>query len=355
MVKLFFRAAVLGLVLGSVLTLSAAEPAKSDKPVELLSAADSHGKELWQEINERFSAHHNGSNGPSIRIREAAGGWSAQLDAVVTKKLDADVVTLGLGTDVDAIHRAGLLANDWEYRLPHHSVPYTSPIVIVVPKGNPQHIKDWADLAKSDIQIVTGDPKKSRTAQFAFLGAYGSVLQRGGSDAEARELLSKLARQTRLPAPTPAAKPAENAAPKAGEAAQAPNLLVPKADNEVTLIWEKEAIDAIEATKGKVEIVYPSITIRTGPEVAVIDANVDAKGTRSAAETYLRFLFSDEAQEIIAKNHYRPVRNAGLKSSVPALPRVEQFGLNDLARDGRALREKLFGENGLFDQARAKK
>jgi sulfate transport system substrate-binding protein len=274
------------------------------------------------------------------------------LDGILTKKIEPDVVTLGLGTDVDALRRAGLLNADWEYRLPHRSTPYTSPIVIVVPKGNPQKIKDWTDLARPEIQVVTGDPKRSRTAQFGYLAAYGSILQRGGSENEARELLTRLARQARIPAaaaaaPAAAAKPAETPESTATQ-------LLPQNDHEALLNWEKEAIDLVEANKGKLEIVYPPITIRTGPEVAVLDTVVEKHGTRAQAEAYLRFLFSDEGQEIIARHHLRPIRPVGLKSVEP-LPRVEQFGLNDLTADGPALRERLFGERGLFEQARAEK
>jgi sulfate transport system substrate-binding protein len=341
---------VLGLTLAVAPALPAAEPAKTDKTVELLNASDGHAQELWKELNERFAARHNG-DAPALQIRQTAGGWSSVLDGILTKKIEPDVVTLGLGTDVDALRRAGLLNADWEYRLPHRSTPYTSPIVILVPKGNPQKIRDWSDLARPEVQVVTGDPKRSRTAQFSYLAAYGAVLQRGGSEAEARELLTRIARQARILTPAAPAKPGETA--RTPESAA--NPILPQNEHEVLLNWEKEAIDIVEAAKGKVEIVYPPITIRTGPEVAVVDTVVDKHGTRAAAEAYLRFLFSDEGQEIIARHHLRPIRAAGLKPATTPLPRVEQFGLSDLTADGRALRERWFGERGLFEQARADK
>jgi sulfate transport system substrate-binding protein len=336
MKKLMIVAAVAILALSGF--LSADEPARNVKAGELLNVSDNQGQKLWQELNDRFTAHYIKDNGRSLHIQQSSGDQQTQTGTVLAKKLEADVVTLGLGADVDSLRRGGLLAADWEYRLPHRSVPFTSPIVILVPKGNPLHIKDWPDLAKPEVQLLSTDPKSSRTARYGFLAAWGSVLQRGGSEADAHALVTKLYQKATI----------RTAAPGDNGANVAP--LLPKQNGEVLLTWEKEALEAAQANEGQLEVVYPPISILGEPQVTIVDANVERHGSRTAAVAYLNFLFSEEAQEVIARNNYRPIRPIASKQA--ALPAIELFSVQDLFRDRYQGPEPFFAQGGIFDQIR---
>lgn len=337
-VRLASLAALLGLGLGLAL---AAEPAA--KSFVLTNVSDSHDPAIWEEINGRFTATYKKQTGVDVQVKQSSGGYGAQLQAVLGGSIKADVVTLGLGTDVSALHRQGFIPDGWEYRLPHRAAPYSSVIVFVVAKGNPKQVKSWRDLAKPDITVQTTNPKGSRTARFSYLAAYGSRLQHNATEAEARAFVSALYAKAQLP--TPPAAPGQQAAQQPGF-----NLTA-----DVALNWEKDARDAVAASDGGLEIVYPSVTIRRGPQVAVVDKNVEQNGTRPAAEAYLKFLYQPEAQEVFAKHFYRPVRPAAAKLAGVTFDPVETFTVDDLAPNGEKFQKEFFADGGFFLAARVSK
>src|SRR5256886_5170882 len=242
--------------------------------VELLNVSYDPTRELWRQLNERFIAAYAKSPGGQLTIKQSHGGSSAQARSVIDG-LEADVVTLALEPDTDAIRKAGLIADGWQKQLPNGSVPYTSTILFVVRKGNPKGIKDWPDLVKPGIQIITPSPKTSGNGKLSFLAAWGSVTQRGGSDAAALEYVTKLYKQ--VPVLDSGARGSTT-------------TFAQKKIGDVHLTWENEAHLEVDEAGGELEVVYPSASIRAEPYVAVVDANVERKGTRAAAEAYLKFL-----------------------------------------------------------------
>src|SRR5207249_7341700 len=265
--------------------------------VELLNVSYDPTRELWQELNELFIARHKRETGQDLAINQSHGGSGAQARAVIDG-LEADVVTLALGSDTDALRRHGLLADDWHKRLPNNSLPYYSTIVFVVRKGNPETIRDWPDLVRPGVGIITPNPKTSGNGKLSFLAAWGSVLRRGGSEDDARAFITKLYRNV----------------PKLDTGARGSTITFARQKlGDVHLTWENEAHLEVAEAKGELEIVYPLISIRAEPFVAVVDGNVDRKGTREIAEAYLSFVFTDEAQDVLARHYYRPVSETVLK------------------------------------------
>src|SRR5438105_331983 len=252
--------------------------------VELLNVSYDPTRELWRQLKERFIAAYAKSAGVQLTIKQSHGGSSAQARAVIDG-LEADVVTLALEPDTDAIRKAGLIADGWQKQLPNGSVPYTSTIVFVVRKGNPKGIKDWPDLVYPGIDIITPNPKTSGNGKLSFLAAWGAVRQRGGSEEEAREYVRRLYQQ--VPVLDTGARGSTT-------------TFSQKKIGDVHLTWENEAHLEVAEARGDLEVVYPPLSIRAEPFVAVVDANVERKGTRAAAEAYLKFLYTPEAQEVIA-------------------------------------------------------
>lgn len=332
--RLLSVAAVVAAVAGA----TAAEPKPDPKPVELLLVADNHGPEIWKELNGRFESGH-----PGIKVTPSIAQWSKQRELVLKKELNPDVVALGVGTDLDPLRRVGVIADDWSYQFPHRSSPFGSVIAFLVPKGNPRGIKDWPDLGRPDVRVLSANPKGSRTGRHAVLGVYGSVRQRGGSEGEARAFVADVFGRSKLPPVAPQGQTAP--------AADQPKFL-PGEPGEVLLTWEKEAIDAAKASDGRLEAVVPPVSVRGDAAVALAVSGA-ARGTRAAAEAYARYLYSDEAQEIFARHGYRPVRPAALRKGRPDAPTVEVFDANDLFPDVAQGHEKFFGTGGLFEQARA--
>ncbi len=307
--------------------------ARAQEAVELLNVSYDPTRELWRQINERFLAQYAQRTGTQLIIRQSHGGSSAQARAVIDG-LEADVVTLAMWPDTDAIRKAGLIDNGWEQRLPNHSVPYRSTIVFVVRKGNPQGIKDWADIVKDGVEIVTPSPKTSGNGKFSFLAAWGSVTQRGGTEQQAQGFITKLYKQT----------------PVLDSGARgATTTFAQKHIGDVHLTWENEARLEIAEAGGELEIVYPSISVLAEPPVAVVDGNVKRKGTSDAAEAYLRFLYTDEAQEIIAKNYYRPINAEILERHAETFPDVTLFPITSIAKDWNDAYDKFFGDGKIFD------
>jgi len=307
---------------------------------ELLNVSYDPTRELWRDINANFIADYKKKAGADLTIKQSHGGSSTQARAVIDG-LEADVVTLAMWGDTDAVREKKLINDGWEERLPNRSLPYTSTIVFVVRKGNPKAIKDWADLVKDGVEIITPNPKTSGNGKLSFLAAWGSVLHKGGTPEEALALVTKLYKQ--VPVLDTGARGATT-------------TFAQKKIGDVHLTWENEAHLEVAEAKGELEIVYPSVSIKAEPHVAVVDANVDRKGTRPAAEAYLKYLYTPEAQEIIAKHFYRPSSEEVLKKHRDTLPPIELFAIEKVAKGGWAEAQKeFFAEGAVFDSLYQKK
>jgi sulfate/thiosulfate-binding protein len=300
---------------------------------ELLNVSYDPTRELWRDINEHFIPIYEKETGDTLTIKQSHGGSSTQARAVIDG-LDADVVTLASIIDTNAISKSGLIKEGWVDRLPQRSLPYYSTIVFVVRKGNPNAIKDWPDLVKPGIAIVTPNPKTSGNGYLSFFSAWGSTVLRGGTREDAVAYVTKLYKQ--VPVLDSGARGATT-------------TFVQKMIGDVHLSWENEAQLEVREAKGDLEIVYPPISIRAEPHVAVVDDNVDRKGTRAAAEAYLNFLYSDAGQEIIAKHYYRPSNDAILKKNAGTFPEMKLFQVTEIAKDFEDAHKQFIGEGGVFD------
>lgn len=301
--------------------------------IELLNVSYDPTRELWRAVNEQFIPRFEQEHGRKLAIKQSHGGSSTQARAVMDG-LDADVVTLALWSDTDAIRKQGLIKENWADRLPNRSLPYFSTIVFVVRKGNPRGIKDWPDLVKPGVQIITPNPKTSGNGKLSFLAAWGSVLHRGGSGDEARKFVGELYRH--VPVLDTGARGATT-------------TFAQKGTGDVHLTWENEAHLEVRESQGELELVYPAVSIRAEPHVAVVDANVDRKGTREAAEAYLKFLYSDEAQATIAANFYRPTNAEILARHKDVFHEIELFPVTKVAADFDDAQTKFFAEGAIFD------
>ena len=303
--------------------------------VELLNASYDPTRELYQELNQTFAAGHLAEHGKTLNVEMSHGGSSSQARSVIDG-LDADIVSLALWSDIDAIRSRGLIGDDWQERLPNRSLPYSSTIVFVVRKGNPKGIKDWQDLVATSVEIITPNPRTSGNGQLTLLAAWGSVLHGGGSDEAAEKFVTQLYRQ--VPVLDSGARGATT-------------TFAQKKIGDVLLAWENEALLEVEKAKGELEVVYPSASIKAEPFVAVVDANVDRRGTRAAAEAYLRSLYTKEAQEVIAKHYYRPCDAAVLKRHEATLKPIPLFEVTLLAPGGWGeAQKKFFASGGVFDR-----
>jgi sulfate transport system substrate-binding protein len=313
---------------------SKAAPAeKPAQAVELLNVSYDPTRELWREINEKFIASYSKEAGVALTIKQSHGGSSTQARAVIDG-LDADVVTLASFLDTDAISKKGLINPGWIDELPNRSLPYTSTIVFVVRKGNPKGVKDWPDLAKEGIAVVTPNPKTSGNGYLSFFSAWGSVVLRGGSKEDATKFVTSLYKH--VPVLDSGARGSTT-------------TFVQKEIGDVHLAWENEAHLEVKEAKGALELVYPPISIRAEPHVAVVDANVDRKKTRAAAEAYLKYMYTDEAQDIVAKHHYRPTTDAAVKRHAAEFPELKMFPVTDIAKDFADAHKQFIAEGGVFD------
>jgi len=304
--------------------------------VSLLNVSYDPTRELYQDVNTAFAKVWKAKTGDNVKIKQSHGGSGKQARAVIDG-LEADVVTLGLAYDIDAIAERGLVNKDWQKRLGHNATPYSSTIVFLVRKGNPKGIKDWNDLVKPGVAVITPNPKTSGGARWNHLAAYGYALrQPGGSDASAREFLKKLYK---------------NVPVLDSGARGATTTFVERGIGDVLVAWENEALLAIkELGPDKVEIVAPSVSILAEPPVAVVDKVVDKRGTRKVAEAYLNFLYTDQAQAIIAKNYYRPGIEKEAKKYAAQFPNVKLFKITDVAGDWSTAQKTHFADGGVFDQ-----
>jgi sulfate/thiosulfate transport system substrate-binding protein len=310
---------------------------QGDKSGQLLNVSHDPTREVYNEINSKFIVKYEAEVGHRVSIEQSHGGSSRQARAVA-QGLAADVVTLALPSDIEGLSKRGLIAADWKNRFPHNSQPYTSTIVFVVRKTNPKHIKDWPDLIGSDVTIITPDPKTSGNGKLSFLAAWGSVIYRRGSEDQARDFITNLYRHV----------------PILGQGARdsATTFALAK-DGDVHLTWENEALREVAESKGELEVVYPPVSILAEPSVTWVDVNVEKHKSEFAAKAYLAYLFTDAAQEIFAKDGYRPINAAILKKYQDRLPKIELFPVTLVAKDWAEAEEKFFGDNGIFEIIRS--
>jgi sulfate/thiosulfate transport system substrate-binding protein len=304
--------------------------------LNLLNVSYDPTRELYQDVNKAFAAQYKTAAGDSVTIKQSHGGSGKQARSVIDG-LEADVVTLALAYDIDEIAARGLLAKDWQKRLPHNSSPYTSTIVFLVRKGNPKAIKDWNDLTKPGVSVITPNPKTSGGARWNYLAAWGYALkQPGGNEATAKEFVTKIFK---------------NVPVLDSGARGATTTFVERGIGDVLLAWENEAVLAIkELGPDKFEIVAPSLSIVAEPPVAIVDKVVDKKGTRKAAEAYLQYLYTDEGQEIAAQNYYRPISDKIAKKYAAQFPKVKLFTIDEVFGGWTVAQKAHFGDGGSFDQ-----
>jgi sulfate/thiosulfate-binding protein len=320
---------VLALLTAALLVTSHARAAA----LELLNVSYDPTRELYRAVNESFAEKYKAQTGAAVTIRQSHGGSGTQARAVIDG-LEADVVTLAMWPDTNAVAKAGLMPLGWEKSLPNNSLPYTSTIVFVVRKGNPKGIKDWPDIVQPGVEIVTPNPKTSGNGKLSFLAAWGSVVTRGGSDADALAFVKKLYAQT----------PVLDLGARAST-----TTFVQKKIGDVHLAWENEAQLEVAEAGGQVEIVYPPTSFFAEPYVAVVTKNAERKGTVEAAKAYLEFLYTPEGQEIIAKNFYRPTNPEVLAKYRAQFPDLKLFKIDAVAKGWEDATAKYFSDGGVFD------
>ena len=316
---------------------AATEPAKQEAkaPVELLNVSYDPTRELYVAFNEAFSKHWKAETGQDVTIKQSHGGSGKQGRAVIDG-LKADVVTLALGYDIDALVEPGLLKDDWQTKFEHNSSPYTSTIVFLVRKGNPKGIKDWDDLIKDKVEVITPNPKTSGGARWNYLAAWGYALKHNGNDEEkAKQFVAELFKH--VPVLDSGARGSTT-------------TFVERGLGDVLLAWENEAFLSInELGPDKFEIVYPSLSILAEPPVAVVDKVVDEHGTRNVAEEYLQYLYSDEGQEIAAKNYYRPISEKVAEKYKDTFKSLELLTIDKDFGGWKEAQTKHFADGGVFD------
>jgi sulfate/thiosulfate-binding protein len=304
-----------------------------DSTNQLLNVSYDPTRELFKDVNEQFISKYEKETGKRLTIKQSHGGSSRQARAVIDG-LEADVVTLALYSDVDALRKRGLIPDGWAKRLPHESQPYSSTIVFVVRRDNPKHIRDWPDLTRSGVSVITPNPKTSGNGKLSVLAAWGSVVYRGWNEQQARGYLIRLFEHV----------------PILGTGARdSSTTFTEDKEGDVHLTWENEALRETEDSKGELEIVYPPVSIRAEPSVAWIDANVVRRKTEAFAKAYLEYLYTDQAQETLAKCGYRPINPEMLKRHADRFPQIDLFPITAIAKDWDEAQAKFFAENGIFD------
>lgn len=303
--------------------------------VSLLNVSYDPTRELYVEFNKAFAAAYQKESGKSVEIKQSHGGSGSQARAVIDG-LQADVVTLALAYDIDAIAARKLLATDWQSKLSQNASPYTSTIVFLVRKGNPKGIKDWDDLIKSGVSVVTPNPKTSGGARWNYLAAWGYAEQKFGSTDKAKTFVGDLFANV----------------PVLDTGARGSTVtFVERGVGDVLLAWENEAFLAQrEFGKDKFEIVAPPRSILAEPPLAVVDAVADKKGTRAVAEAYLKYWYTKEGQEIAARNSYRPRDPEIAKKYESSFPKVELFTIDQVFGGWAKAQKDHFAEGGIFDQ-----
>ncbi|GAB7128546.1 sulfate ABC transporter substrate-binding protein [Silvimonas sp. JCM 19000] len=303
---------------------------------ELLNVSYDPTRELYQDYNKAFAKYYKAKTGDDVSIRQSHGGSGAQSRSVLDG-LQADVVTLALAYDIDVLADKGkLLSPDWQKKLPDNATPYTSTIVFLVRKGNPKNIKDWTDLIRPDVKVITANPKTSGGARWAYLAAYGWAKKTYGSDDKAKDYIQKVYKNV----------------PVLDTGARGSTIsFTQRGLGDVLLAWENEAVlSQKEFGVDKFDIVAPTISIKAEPPVAVVDKVVDKKGTRKVAEEYLKFLYSKEGQEIAARNFYRPIDKDVYAKYAHQFPKVALFDIDDVFGGWTKAQQTHFSDGGVFDQ-----
>ena len=326
----------------AVVSLAALSATVHARDLSLLNVSYDPPRELYAEFNKAFTAHWKAKTGDDVTIKQSHGGSGKQARSVIDG-LEADVVTLALAYDIDELaQRARLIPADWQKRLPLNSSPYTSTIVFLVRKGNPKHIKDWNDLVKPGVSVVTPNPKTSGGARWNYLAAWGYSLKTQGNDPKkAQEFVAALYRNV----------------PVLDSGARGSLLtFTERGVGDVFLSWENEAFLATrELGPDKFEIVVPSLSILAEPPVTVVDRNVDRKGTREVATAYLQYLYSPEGQEIAARNHYRPTDAKVAARHAGQFTKVTLFTIDDVFGGWAKAQKEHFADGGVFDQIYTRK
>ena len=326
-------------LLASLALALAVGSAQAQAPVSLLNVSYDPTRELYAEFNQAFAKHWKAKTGQDVSIRQSHGGSGKQARSVIDGN-DADVVTLALAGDVDALHTNGkLIPKDWQKRLPHNSAPYTSTIVLVVRAGNPKGIKDWDDLVRPDIKVITPNPKTSGGARWNYLAAWEFAKRQYGSDARARAFVANLYKNV----------------PVLDTGARGSSVtFAQRNQGDVFISWENEAHLLEKEFGNRVDIVYPSLSILAEPPVAWVDKNVDRKGTRAVAQAYLEYLYSDEAQDLAGKHFYRPRHEKFLAKYAAKLPKMQLFTLEKAFGSWEQVAKEHFADGGIFDQIYAR-
>jgi sulfate/thiosulfate transport system substrate-binding protein len=309
----------------------------SADPIHLLNVSYDPTRELYEEFNQAFAKDYLSKTGKQVTIQQSHGGSGKQARSVIDG-LEADVVTLGLAADIDALHDNGnLVAADWQTKFPHNSCPYTSTIVLLVRKGNPKGIKDWPDLIKPGVQVITPNPKTSSGGRWNFIAAWGYALKTNQNDeSKAKEFITALYK---------------NVPVLDSGARGSTTTFVQRELGDVLIAWENEAyLSFKEFGADKFVIVNPSVSVLAEPPVAIVDKVVDKKGTRDAATAYLQYLYTPIGQEIIAKNFYRPIDPQVYEKYSKQFPNIELFTIDKVFGGWKVAQAKFFADGGVFDQ-----
>ena len=308
--------------------------------VTLLNVSYDPTRELYVEFNQAFAKHWKAKTGQDVTIKQSHGGSGKQARSIIDG-LEADVATLALAGDTDALHtNGGWIPKDWQKRLPHNSSPYTSTIVLVTRAGNPKNIKDWDDLIRPDVKVITPNPKTSGGARWNYLAAWEFAKRKYGGDAKAKEFVAKL----------------YNNVPVLDTGARGSTITFSQRNQgDVLIAWENEAYLLEKEFGNKVDFVYPSLSILAEPAVTIVDKNVDKKGTRAVAQAYLEYLYSDEGQDIAGKNFYRPISPKAQAKYAKQLPKLNLFKIDEAFGGWDNATRVHFADGGSFDQIYTKK
>lgn len=322
-------------LLASLALPTAALAQAAPAPVTLLNVSYDPTRELYVDINAAFAKAWKARTGQDVTVKQSHGGSGKQARSIIDG-LDADVATLALAGDTDALHTNGnWIPKDWQKRLPLNSTPYASTIVLVTRAGNPKNIKDWDDLIRPDVKVITPNPKTSGGARWNYLAAWEFAKRKYGSDAKAQEFVGKL----------------YNNVPVLDTGARGSTISFSQRNQgDVLIAWENEAYLLEKEFGNKVDFVYPSLSILAEPAVTIVDKNVDKKGTRAVAQAYLEFLYTEEAQDLIGKHFYRPTSTKAQAKYAKQLPRINLFKIDDAFGGWTEASKVHFADGGTFDQ-----
>jgi sulfate transport system substrate-binding protein len=323
------------LLVSAAVALAALTASAAAQDISLLNVSYDPTRELYADFNRAFAAKYKADTGKTVVVKASHGGSGRQARSVIDG-LPADVVTLALAYDIDAIADRGLIAADWQSRLPQNSSPYTSTIVLLVRAGNPKKIRDWDDLVRADVKVITPNPKTSGGARWNYLAAWGYAVRKYGSEEKAKEFVKNIYRNV----------------PVLDTGARGSTItFAERGVGDVLISWENEAFLAInELGKDKFEIVVPSVSILAEPPVAVVDKVVDRKGTRAVAEAYLNYLYSREGQEIAGRHYYRPRDPEVAQKYATIFPKVSLFTIDEVFGGWRKAQKVHFDDKGVFDE-----